>query len=117
MVFLMKSMTNPREEMDEEQGGAIAVQEGRPIPKEPTRYAVLLANDDYTTMEFVVEVLRRFFQKTEEEAVQIMLQIHQKGRGTAGIYHFEIAETKAMQVVEYARTRGYPLSSFIEPVL
>ena len=103
------------DEMDEEQGVGIAVQEGRPILKEPPRYAVLLANDDYTTMEFVVEVLRRFFQRNEEEAVQIMLQIHQKGRGIAGIYHFEIAETKAQQVVEYASSMGFPLKSYVEP--
>ena len=103
--------------MEEEQGVGIAVQDGRPAPKEPPSYAVFLANDDYTTMEFVVEVLKRFFQKNEEEAVQIMLQIHQKGRGVAGVYHFEIAETKATQVVEYARTRGFPLNSYVEPVL
>ena len=117
MLFLNLSMTNPMEEQEDEQGGGIAIEEGRPIPKEPTRYAVFLANDDYTTMEFVVEVLKRFFQRSEEEAVQIMLQIHQKGRGVAGIYHFEIAETKAMQVVEYARSRGFPLNSYVEQVL
>ncbi len=110
-------MTNPTEEQEQDQGGGIAVQEGRPRLQEPPRYAVLLANDDYTTMEFVVEILQRFFQRSEEEAVQIMLQIHQKGRGVAGIYHLEIAETKVMQVVEYARSRGFPLSSYVEPVL
>jgi len=115
--IIHRSMTNPKEEQGEEQGWGIAIEEGHPVPKEPPRYAVFLNNDDYTTMDFVVEVLRRFFQRSEEEAVQIMLQIHQKGRGVAGIYHFEIAETKATQVLEYARSKGFPLNSYVEPVL
>ncbi len=103
-------MNTPKELEDE-----VAIQEGRPILKEPQRYAIYLLNDDYTTMEFVVEVLTRFFRKTSEEAVQIMLQIHQQGKGVAGIYSFEIAETKAMQVQDYARSKGFPLSCHIEP--
>ena len=103
-------------EQTQEEGG-IAVQEGNPLPKEPGRYAVLLVNDDYTTMEFVVEVLKRFFHRSEEEAVQIMLQIHQQGKGIAGVYHLEIAETKALQVVEYARSQGFPLNAQVEPTL
>lgn len=99
----------------EEHEGGVAIQEGRPVPKEPQRYAVILMNDDYTTMEFVVEVLGRFFQKIQEEAVQIMLQIHSKGKGIAGIYNYEIAETKAMQVHEYAQSSGFPLKCDIEP--
>lgn len=102
--------------IEEEQGGiGVAVEEGRPKVKAPPRYSVILHNDDYTTMEFVVEVLRRYFQKTEEQAVQIMLRVHQEGRGVAGIYSFDIAETKAVQVRDYAQARGFPLRCTVEP--
>ncbi|MCM2323436.1 MAG: ATP-dependent Clp protease adapter ClpS [Oligoflexia bacterium] len=93
----------------------VAVEEGRPELKEPPKYAVLLHNDDYTTMEFVTEVLQAFFKKSQAEAVQIMLRVHQQGRGVAGIYGRDIAETKAVQVNEYARARGYPLLCTAEP--
>ena len=83
--------------------------------KEPPQYAVVLHNDDYTTMEFVVEVLKKFFHKTEEEALRIMLRIHQEGEGVAGIYSYEIAETKAVQVNQVARARGFPLKCTVEP--
>jgi ATP-dependent Clp protease adaptor protein ClpS len=99
----------------EESEGGVAVQEGRPKLKEPPRFAVLLHNDDYTTMEFVIEILRRYFHKSDEEAKQIMLRIHQQGKGIAGIYHHEIAETKMMQVHENARSRGFPLKCSLEP--
>lgn len=99
-----------------EGGGELAVEESRPKLKEPPRFAVILHNDDYTTMEVVTEILRRYFHKTEEQAVQIMLQVHQKGRGIAGVYHHEIAETKVVQVHDYARSKGFPLKCTIEPV-
>lgn len=95
--------------------GGIAVQESQPKIKEPPSYAVILHNDDYTTMEFVVEILSRFFRKTGEQAVQIMLQVHEQGKGVAGIYHHEIAETKVAQVHSYARDKGFPLLCTIEP--
>jgi len=66
-------------------------------------------------MEFVVEVLQSFFKRTQEEAVQIMLKVHHQGSGVAGIYSHEIAETKAVQVMEYAKTRGFPLKCSVEP--
>jgi ATP-dependent Clp protease adaptor protein ClpS len=100
----------------EEEQGDVAVQEGKPKLKEPPRFAVLLHNDDYTTMEFVIEVLMRFFQKTQEEAVKVTLQVHHNGKGVAGIYSFDIAETKAAQVMDYARAHGYPLKSTTEAV-
>ena len=106
-----------REGEAEESEVAVVVAEGRPALKEPGRYAVFLLNDDYTTMEFVVEVLLHFFHKSEAEAVQIMLQIHQQGKGVAGIYSFEIAETKSNQVHTFARARGFPLACSVEPVL
>lgn len=99
----------------EEQDGGLAVQEGHPKLKEPRKFAVLLHNDNYTTMEFVVEILRRYFHRTEEEATQIMLQVHEKGKGIAGIYSHDIAETKVMQVQGYARSKGFPLMCTIEP--
>lgn len=99
----------------EEEGG-IAVQEGQPKLKEPSKVAVLLHNDDYTTMEFVIEVLRLFFRKSEAEAMPIMLCVHQEGKGVAGIYTPDIAETKVVQVHEYARSRGFPLRCSSEPI-
>lgn len=83
--------------------------------RHPPKYAVILLNDDYTTMEFVVEVLRRYFGKTEEESMQVMLRVHREGRSVAGVYSFDIAETKAYQVHQFAKSRGYPLKCAIEP--
>lgn len=94
--------------------GDLAVEEGRPRLKEPPRFAAILHNDDYTTMEFVIEVLRRFFSKTGEEATRIMLKVHNEGRGVAGVYSFEIAETKAAQVEEHAKANGFPLKCTVE---
>ncbi len=80
----------------------------------PPQYAVILHNDDYTSMEFVIEILQRFFQKSGQEAAQIMLRVHEQGQGVAGVYSFEIAETKAAQVESLARSRGFPLKCSIE---
>src|SRR4051812_43301869 len=93
----------------EEHDGEIAVQEGRPKLGEPRKYAVLLHNDDYTTFDFVVEVLQKYFQKSSEEAAEITLRVHRDGKGLAGIYSYDIAETKVAQVIEYAKAHGYPL--------
>lgn len=97
----------------EESGGA-AVEEEIEV-KEPPKMAVLLHNDDYTTMEFVIEVLIRFFKRTPEESVKIMLSVHERGSGVAGIYPSEIAETKVNQVHEYAQASGFPLRATTEP--
>jgi ATP-dependent Clp protease adaptor protein ClpS len=83
--------------------------------QKPPKFAVVLHNDDYTTMEFVVEVLRHYFHKQEAEAMQIMLCIHQLGKGVAGVFSFDIAETKAEQVCEAARERNFPLRCTVEP--
>jgi ATP-dependent Clp protease adaptor protein ClpS len=82
--------------------------------KEPARYKVLLHNDDYTSMDFVVEVLVRIFYKNHGEAERIMLQIHEKGKAICGIYSFEIAQTKAQQVKQRAKQNGFPLLATIE---
>ena len=94
----------------------VAVQDARPKLKSPQKYAVLLHNDDYTTMEFVVEILTRYFQKSAAEAAEIMLKVHQQGRGVAGIYSHEIAETKVTQVMDEARSRSFPLKCTMESV-
>jgi ATP-dependent Clp protease adaptor protein ClpS len=83
--------------------------------KRPPLYAVLLMNDDYTPMEFVVHVLLKFFDKTEEEATQLMLQVHEKGQAVCGIFTREIAETKAARVVQYAQEHQHPLQTRIVP--
>ena len=82
--------------------------------KEPPLYKVLLINDDYTTMEFVVEVLRYVFNKTIEQATRIMLNVHQDGVGVCGIYPYEIAETKVNTVDALSRERGFPLKCTME---
>jgi len=81
---------------------------------EPKMYRVLLHNDDYTSMEFVVDVLTAVFHKTEEQAVQIMLQVHEKGKAVCGVYSFEIAQTKAEQVRQLAKKSEFPLLATIE---
>lgn len=81
---------------------------------EPKKYKVLLLNDDYSTMDFVVEVLMGIFHKPFDEALNIMLNIHRKGRGTCGIYVFDIAETKVYQVRQKAKQEGFPLRAVME---
>jgi ATP-dependent Clp protease adaptor protein ClpS len=82
--------------------------------KEPSMYKVLLHNDDYTTMEFVVEVLMFVFNKSPEEATMIMLNVHEKGIGVCGVYTYEVAETKVDMVHTAAREHGFPLKCSME---
>ena len=86
----------------------------KPKTKKPSLYKVLLLNDDYTPMEFVVFVLEKCFSKGREEATRIMLHVHQKGVGVCGVYTFEIAETKVAQVMDLARQQGHPLQCTME---
>jgi ATP-dependent Clp protease adaptor protein ClpS len=81
----------------------------------PRRYKVIFHNDDYTTMEYVVEVLRRFFHKSETEALHIMLTVHKKGKAVAAVYPRDVAETKIAEVTQDARERGHPLLLTAEP--
>ena len=90
------------------------VLEGRPELKEPPLYQVVLLNDDFTPMEFVVEMLQTYFSKSQEQATEIMLHIHQKGLGVCGLYTFEIAESKAAQVLDKARKNQHPLQIKLE---
>ena len=79
------------------------------------RYKVLFHNDDYTTMEFVIDVLMKFFHKSETEATHIMLSVHHKGHGVAGVFTKDVAETKVAQVTDYAKEQGMPLRLSVEP--
>jgi ATP-dependent Clp protease adaptor protein ClpS len=97
-------------------GTGAAVKEAEPSIQEPPRYAVFLHNDDYTTMEFVVEVLTSDFSKPHEEAMGLMLKVHEEGRAVAGMYSLEIAESKVLKVTEKARRAGFPLKLTLEPV-
>lgn len=83
--------------------------QAKPELKEPRKYKVVLLNDDYTPMEFVVEILKHFFHLKEEIATQIMLQVHVQGRGVCGVFTRDIAETKVVMVNEYARNNQHPL--------
>jgi len=82
--------------------------------KEPEKYRVVILNDNSTPMEFVIELLKVIFHHTQEAAIQIMMQVHQNGKGTAGIYTFEVAEQKAMESTQIARTNGHPLGVSVE---
>lgn len=86
----------------------------RPKTQKPPMYKVLLLNDDYTPMEFVVHVLERFFNKPREEATRIMLHVHQKGVGLCGVFTYEVAETKVTQVIDFARQHQHPLQCTME---
>lgn len=105
---------DPRD-ADYEGGNAVAVEAAKPRLKRPPLYRVILLNDDYTTMEFVVRVLQLIFHHDEERAAQIMMHVHQKGAGICGVYTREIAETKVEQVVEFAKRNEHPLQCTMEP--
>jgi ATP-dependent Clp protease adaptor protein ClpS len=90
------------------------VVKARPKTRKPPMYKVLMLNDDYTPMEFVVHVLERFFQKSREEATRIMLHVHRRGVGVCGVYTYEVAETKVTQVMDLARQNQHPLQCTIE---
>ncbi len=104
------------ERVDEDRDDGVALKEGRPALKQPPRYRVLLLNDDYTPMEFVVLVLERFFAMDREKATQVMLNVHYHGKGECGVYSRDIAETKVVQVNEHARDNGHPLMCVMEAV-
>ncbi len=90
------------------------VVKARPKTRKPAMYKVLMLNDDYTPMEFVVHVLERFFQKNREEATRIMLHVHRRGVGVCGVFTYEVAETKVTQVMDLARQNQHPLQCTIE---
>ncbi|MCS6922210.1 MAG: ATP-dependent Clp protease adapter ClpS [Elioraea sp.] len=106
-------------ETDKRNGGGETPNTGvvvkaRPKTRKPSMYKVLMLNDDYTPMEFVVHVLERFFNKSREEATRIMLHVHRRGVGVCGVYTYEVAETKVTQVMDLARQHQHPLQCTIE---
>jgi ATP-dependent Clp protease adaptor protein ClpS len=102
----------PGDEPDRNEG---LVLDERKKTRRPRLYKVLLHNDDFTTMEFVVDVLVRYFHKTTTEATHIMLEVHHQGTGVAGIFTYEVAETKVAQVTAEARQEGMPLRCTVDP--
>jgi ATP-dependent Clp protease adaptor protein ClpS len=99
---------------NEEGTGTAVVTRVKPQTKRPNLYRVLLLNDDYTPMEFVVHVLERFFNKSREDATRIMLHVHQNGVGECGVFTYEVAETKVTQVMDFARKHQHPLQCVME---
>jgi ATP-dependent Clp protease adaptor protein ClpS len=99
---------------DDGEGKTGLVTKTRPKTKRPSLYKVLLLNDDYTPMEFVIHVLEHFFNKNAEEATKIMLHVHQKGVGVCGVFTYEVAETKVAQVMDLARQNQHPLQCRME---
>ena len=102
------------DDSDFDDDGGLAVAPAKPKLKRPSLYRVILLNDDYTPMEFVVEVLETFFTMNREQATQVMLAVHTQGKGVCGIYPQDIAETKASQVNQSARDNGHPLLCEVE---
>lgn len=94
--------------------GASVITRPKPKVKKPALYRVLLLNDDYTPMEFVILILEQFFQKNREDATRIMLHVHQNGVGECGIFTYEIAETKVSLVMDFARQHQHPLQCVME---
>lgn len=117
----IKNMIEGQDGPDEGEGDTGAPKEdqgllvkAKPKTKKPSMYKVLLLNDDYTPMEFVVHVLETIFGKSRQEATDIMLHVHRRGVGVCGIYTFEVAETKVAQVMDYARANEQPLQCTME---
>ena len=105
-------MSDQQSDWDDESG--LAVEQARPKLKPPKRYKVVLINDDYTPMEFVVQILSQFFGMDVEAATHVMLQVHKSGKGICGEYNAQIAETKVEQVNNYSRQHQHPLLCTME---
>ena len=108
-----ENMSDQDRTPDNDDTTGVAVQT-RTRTKKPSMYKVLMLNDDYTPMEFVVHVLERFFAKSREEATQIMLHVHRRGVGICGVFTYEVAETKVTQVMDFARQHQHPLQCTLE---
>ena len=101
-------------ELQSHQDRGIATEEARPEVKRPPMYKVVLLNDDFTPMDFVVDVIQTFFALGHDRATQIMLHVHTRGKGVCGVFTFEIAETKVAQVNDYSRQNEHPLKCALE---
>ncbi len=113
---LQLTLSNDDDNSADESDGALAVLTSKPKLKRPPMYKVVLLNDDYTPMDFVVEILEMFFSMSREKATHVMLTVHVHGKAVCGIYTRDIAETKAAQVNQYARENQHPLLCEIEAV-
>ncbi|CAK0763032.1 specificity factor for ClpA-ClpP chaperone-protease complex [Azospirillaceae bacterium] len=102
-----------KQQGDEGSDSGVAVK-ARSKTKTPSMYKVLMLNDDYTPMEFVVQILEQIFHKSRQEATRIMLHVHRRGVGVCGVYTYEVAETKVAQVMDYARQNQHPLQCTLE---
>jgi len=110
-----RASKEPRKNGDHDGGsGTALIPRTRTQTRRPHMYRVLLLNDDYTTQEFVVDVLKRYFNKSEPEAIRIMLLVHRQGVGECGVYTYEVAETKVTLVMEFARKHQHPLQCIME---
>ena len=107
----MPQQQKPGNQQDE----GLAVQEAKPRLKRPPLYKVILINDDYTPMDFVVHILEIFFSLDRQTATRIMLEVHTRGKGVCGVYPHEVAETKVATVIDLARESGFPLLAAMEP--
>lgn len=108
-------MTGRDDDIDHGRDAGLAVEEAKPKLKQPPLYRVILFNDDYTPMEFVVEILETFFMMDRSQATQIMLHVHTRGKGVCGVFSRDIAETKVDQVNRYSRQHQHPLLCDMEP--
>lgn len=113
-VPMQAMATRPREPKGGGGEGTAVITRTKAQTKKPSLYRVLLLNDDYTPMEFVIHVLERFFNKTRDEATQIMLHVHHNGVGECGVFTYEIAETKVTNVMDFARKHSHPLQCVME---
>ena len=107
-------MNNHRDQQEQHGNHDLAVEEARPKIKQPPLYRVVLINDDFTPMEFVVEILESVFGMERTRATQVMLEVHTKGKGVCGVYNYEIAETKVAQVMGIAERHQHPLLCTME---
>ena len=107
----LPAMTNQNDS-----SGSVVLEKKTAEVKPPPMYQVILLNDDYTPMAFVVHVLQNIFSKTQEEAMAIMLKVHREGRGVCGVYPHDVASTRTHQVVQFARSQQHPLQCVMEPV-
>ena len=107
-------MSERKDQFGHDDGFDLAVEEARPKLKQPPLYRVLLINDDYTPMEFVVDILETIFSMERTRATQVMLEVHTKGKGVCGVFNYEIAETKVAQVTSLAQQHQHPLLCTME---
>lgn len=114
MTLFITSSDNPALPPPDKDNQTGVMLKTRTKTRKPAMYKVLLLNDDFTPMEFVIHVLERFFSKTKDEATEIMLHVHRRGVGLCGVFTYEVAETKVMQVMDFARANEQPLQCTME---